>query len=152
MKSTVFENWMDYVSDGQVEEFEEALEDMSENLERFGFGTGICDCGNVATFFEIHLEDGQEYSFPAYPIYEDTDGMDARDIVEANYEIYIGLLWKLYGIEAFKTFDGNVSFDDYLNRIIELIEIAYGKTQDTDDCLTCSMCLQTSEERGKLGW
>ena len=27
MKSTVFENWMDYVSDGQAEELEEVLED-----------------------------------------------------------------------------------------------------------------------------
>ena len=46
MKNTVFENWMDYVSDGQAEEFEEVLEDMAENLERFGFGTAVCDCGN----------------------------------------------------------------------------------------------------------
>lgn len=146
MKNTVFENWMDYVSDGQAEAFEEILEDMAENLEKFGFGTGICDCGNVATFFEIHLEDGTEYCFPAYAIYEDTDGIDARDIVEANYEIYVGLLWKLYGIEAFKDWEDNVSFASYLNEITELIEIAFGKVPDTGDCETCSMCCHASTD------
>jgi len=140
MKSTVFENWMDYVSDGQAEEFEEVLEDMAENLERFGLGTGICDCGNVVTSFEIQLEDGQSFSLPAYTIYEDTDGMDARDIVEANYEIYIVLLWKLYGIKAFKDWEENAPFAYYLNEITELIEIAYGKVPDTGDCETCSIC------------
>ena len=98
------------------------------------------------------MVNGEKLWLPAFSLYEDSDLKIVVDTIEANYEIYIGLLWKLYGIEAFKTFDGNVSFDDYLNRIIELIEIAFGKTQDTDDCLTCSMCLLTSEERGELGW
>ena len=145
MNSTVFENWMDYISDGQAEAFEEKLDDMAENLERFGFGTGICDCGNVATLFEIHLEDGQSFSFPACSIYEDTDGIEARNIVEMNYEIYVGLLWKLYGIEAFKDWEDNVSFAYYLNKITELIEIAFGKTPVTGDCKTCSMCYHESE-------
>jgi len=145
MKNTVFENWMDYVSDGQAGEFEEVLEDMAENFEKFIFGTGICECGNVVTFFKIHLEDGTEYSFPAYAIHEDTDGIDARATVEANYEIYVGLLWKLYGIEAFKDWEDNVSFASYLNEITELIEIAFGKVPDTGDCETCSMCCHASE-------
>lgn len=146
MKNTVFENWMDYVSDGQAEALGKILDDMAKKLERFGLGTGICDCGNVVTSFEIQLKNGQSFSLPAYTIYEDTDGMDARDIVEANYEIYIGLLWKLYGIEAFKDLEGNASFAYYLNEITELIEIAFGKVPDTGDCETCSMCCHASTE------
>ena len=43
MKNTVFENWMDYVSDGQAEALGKILDDMAKKLERFGLGTGICD-------------------------------------------------------------------------------------------------------------
>ena len=70
MKSTVFENWMDYVSDGQAEELEEVLEDIKKKVVSFALATGICKCGDVVTFFEIELEDGQELCLPAYEIAE----------------------------------------------------------------------------------
>jgi len=146
MNSTVFENWMDYISEGKVKNFDEFLDAVALNFTKFGFGTEISEYGYVSTFFEIEMVNGEELWLPAFSIHEDTDGQKARATVEANYEIYIQLLWKFYGIEAFKIFDENVSFDDYLNRIIELIEIAFGKTQDTDDCETCSMCLHTPED------
>ena len=147
MKSTVFENWMNYVSDGYGEELGKILDNMAQKLENFGLATGICDCGNVVTSFELQLENGQELSLPAYAIYEDTDGTDARDIVEANYEIYIGLLLKLFGIEVFKDWDNKAAFAYYLNEITELIEKAFGKVPDTGDCATCSMCCHASADR-----
>ena len=144
MNSIVFENWMDYVSDGQAEELEEVLEDIKKKVVSFALATGICKCGDVVTFFEIELEDGQELCLPAYEIDEDTDGMEARSIVEANYEIYIVLLWKLCGIKPFKEFNKCVSFDYYLNEITELIDKSFGKVPDTGDCETCSMCCHAS--------
>jgi len=127
MKSTVFENWMDYVSEGKGKNFNEFLDAVALNFTNFELGTEISEYGYVSTFFEIEMVNGEKLWLPAFSLYEDSDLKIVVDTIEANYEIYIGLLWKFFGIEAFKRFDETVKFDAYVERITELLETAYGE-------------------------
>lgn len=144
MKNTVFENWMEYVSDADVMEFKAYLETIAKNAKGLEVQMGVCECGSITTVFQVKFKDGKKDSFPAYHISECTDGRTARWIVEENYEIYIQLLWNLFGVTAFKQFDKCMSYEYYLNSITKLIEKEYGKVPDTGDCETCSMCCHTS--------
>lgn len=128
MKNTVYEEWLDYVSDGNGKNYAKFLDIITKNFKGFGFGTEVCECcGNVSTFFQIELADENILYLPAYGIGKSANGKLGRDIVKTNFEIYLNLLWKLFGPDKCKSFDVEKSYGKYVKRIEKLMIEAFGK-------------------------
>lgn len=145
MNNTVFEKWMDYVSDGCAEDFDDFLDDVAETAKGLKSGIAVDEDGSITTLFYVKTEDGNTLCLRGYSITEYADGAEARDIVEENYEVYLQLLWKMFGIEPFKNFKTCMQFEDYMCSVADLIKSTFGKGEDTGDCKTCCMCGYVSE-------
>lgn len=145
MNNTVFEDWMDYVSDGCAEDFDDFLDEVAETAKGLKSGIAVDKDGSIATLFYVKTEDGNTLCLRGYSITECADGVDARDIAEENYEVYLQLLWKMFGIEPFKNFKTCMQFEDYMCSVADLIKSTFGKGEDTGDCKTCCMCGYVSE-------
>lgn len=147
MNNTVFEKWMDYVSDGEAEAFDEFLDEVAETAEGLTSGITIDEDGSIETLFCVKTEDGNTLCLRGYSITEYTDGEEARKIADENYEVYLRLLWKMFGTKPFKNFDTCMQFNDYVGAVADLIKTTYGKEEDTGDCRTCCMCGYVSSDK-----
>lgn len=145
MNNTVFEDWMDYVSGGCVEDFDDFLDEVAETAKGIKSGIAVDDDGSITTLFYVDTEEGNTLCLRGYSISEYEDGVDARELAEENYEIYLQLLWKMFGIEPFKNFNTCMQFEDYMCSVADLIKSTFGKREDTGDCKTCCMCGYVSE-------
>lgn len=131
MKNTVFENWMDYVSDGKGKNFEKFLDVIAMNFVSVELRTDICEgCGKVITCFDVDMGNDEILRLSAYAISKEADGEIARNIVRTNFQIYRNLLRKLFGADEVKSFNLMEEYDDYLKIIEKQMVESFGKLSE----------------------
>lgn len=128
MKNTVFENWMDYVSDGKGKNFEKFLDVIAMNFVSVELRIDICECcGKITTYFDIDMGNDEILCLSAYAISKKADGEMARGIVKTNFQIYRNLLRKLFGADEVKSFNLIKEYEEYLKIIEKQMVEAFGK-------------------------
>ena len=60
MNNTVFESWMDYVSDGCAEDFDDFLDEVAETAKGLKSGITVDEDSSIATLFYVETEDGKK--------------------------------------------------------------------------------------------
>lgn len=119
------------------EEWEEEHEGLAEWLELeqyaihgLGLAVGTNDDEIISVMQVLH-KDGK-VPFASHVITEDMDSFERRAMAEMNYDIYISLMFKLFGGEAFKDLKKISSFETYLGWLQTVIN---EKFADKEFCM-----------------
>lgn len=142
----VFQNWLN-----NVDGLEGILEEISGEVKGMALEVGYCeDEQYLGTAFSIESEHGF-LQVEAYHINPGNDAIEKRITAETNYEIYLTLLKRLFGLEPFKDFRNIMSYERYmeilqgeLNGHLEEFE---GKGMCTDEeHFQIESCIRMSKE------
>lgn len=114
----VFQDWLNNRDD-----LEEILEDIEGDVKGMSLGIGYLENEEcVGTIFYIQTDDDM-IQVEGYHINPEDDAIEKRAIAEKNYEIYLNLLKRLFGLEPFKDFGNIIPYEKYMEMIQEHINM-----------------------------
>lgn len=111
ISSAVFQEWLE-CGDKRNRDMIERLEEQALELElEVVFGEY-----EVKTIYVVRTE-GEVLRMTGYDMFEFYDSVERGEIVDRNYEIYLLLMARVYGLEPFKEFNRMISYKKYLEEV-----------------------------------
>lgn len=111
ISSAVFQEWLE-CSDKRNRDIAERLEEEALELElEVVFGEY-----EVKTIYVVRT-DREVLRMTGYDMFEFYDSVERGEIADRNYEIYLLLMARVYGLEPFKEFNRMISYKKYLEEL-----------------------------------